>query len=49
MYGLEYLMLFGVPENKWELWDGRVRYAFPFPARHVAAYHFQAWTETLRR
>ena len=42
-------MLFGVPENKWELWDGRVRWAFPFDARDVVQAHFEAWAETLRR
>jgi len=49
MWDLEYLMLFGVPNNKWELWDGRVRWAFPFLDRDVAQAHFAAWAETLRR
>ena len=42
-------MLFGVPGNKWEILDGRVRWAFPFLARDVAQAHFAAWTDTLRR
>ena len=33
MWDLEYLLLFGVPNNKWEILDGRVRWAFPFLAR----------------
>jgi len=49
MWGLEYLLLFGVPNNKWELIDSRVRWAFPFLARDVAQAHFAAWTDTLRR
>jgi Uma2 family endonuclease len=49
MWELEYLLLFGVPNNKWELWDGRVRWAFPFLDRDVAEAHFAAWGETLRR
>ena len=49
MWDLEYLLLFGVPNNKWEILDGRVRWAFPFLARDVAQAHFAAWTETLRR
>ena len=35
MWDLEYLLLFGVPSNKWEILDGRVRWAFPFLARDV--------------
>jgi Uma2 family endonuclease len=49
MWGLEYLLLFGVPGNKWELLRGRVRWAFPFLARDVAEAHLEAWTETLSR
>jgi hypothetical protein len=26
MWDLEYLLLFGVPNNKWEILDGRVRW-----------------------
>ncbi len=47
--GLEYLLLFGVPGNKWELIDGRIRWAFPFLDRNLAQSHFEAWTETLSR
>ena len=49
MWDLEYLLLFGVPNNKWELWDGRVRWAFPFCDGEIAEAHFAAWTDTLRR
>jgi hypothetical protein len=49
MGGLEYLLLFGVPHNKWEMLDGRVRWAFPFLDRDVAQAHFAAWAETLKR
>src|SRR5208282_4850051 len=49
MWDLEYLLLFGVPNNKWEILDGRVRWAFPFLARDVAQAHFEAWTDTLLR
>jgi hypothetical protein len=49
MWELEYLLLFGVPGNKWELVDGRIRWAFPFFARDVAEAHFAAWSDTLRR
>ena len=36
MWDLEYLLLFGVPGNKWELLRSRVRWAFPFLSRDVA-------------
>ena len=49
MWDLEYLLLFGVPGNKWELLHGRVRWVFPFRSRDVAEAHFVGWTETLRR
>jgi Uma2 family endonuclease len=49
MWGLEYLLLFGVPNNKWELLRGRVCWAFPFLDRDVAQAHFSEWIETLRR
>ena len=49
MWGLEYALLFGVPNNKLELSDGRSRLAFPFLTRETAAAHFDAWTETLCR
>ena len=47
MWDLEYLLLFGVPGNKWELVDGRIRWAFPFLARDVAEAHFAAWSDRL--
>jgi hypothetical protein len=46
MWGLEYLLLFGVPNNKWELLRGRVRWAFPFLDLDVAQDHFAVWTRT---
>jgi Uma2 family endonuclease len=49
MWDLEYLLLFGVPSNKWELWDSRVRWAFPFLGHDVARAHFDAWSDTLCR
>jgi Uma2 family endonuclease len=49
MWDLEYLLLFGVPDNKWELLRGRVRWAFPFRDREAAQAHFASWTDTLRR
>ena len=48
MLDLEYLLLFGVPKNKWELFDGRVRWAFPFLDRDIADAHFAAWADTLK-
>jgi len=49
MYGLEYALFFGVPENKLELIHGTSRWAFPFLSRAEAESHFQEWLETLRR
>lgn len=48
-YGLEYALLFGVPSNKIELWDGAARWGFPFLSRDEAETHFQEWIETIRR
>lgn len=48
MWGLEYLLLFGVPSNKWELLRSRIRWAFPFRDRDTGEAHFKAWAETLR-
>ncbi len=48
MLGLEYLLLFGVPGNKWELIDGRIRWAFPFLDRNLAQSHFEAWTQVFQ-
>jgi Uma2 family endonuclease len=47
--GLEYLLLFGVPNNKLELSRGRSRCAFPFLKREEAEAHFAVWLETLCR
>jgi Uma2 family endonuclease len=49
MWELEYLLLFGVPNNKLELIEGRSRCAFPFLEREQAEAHFAAWTEALCR
>ena len=49
MWGLEYALLFGAPENKLELFDGRTPLAWPFPDRETAEAHFFNWTETLCR
>ncbi len=49
MWDLEYLLLFGVPGNKWELWDGRVRWRFPFRDREAAQAHFATWSDCLNR
>jgi hypothetical protein len=37
MWDLEYLLLFGIPNNKIELLDGRSRWAFPFTSRELAS------------
>jgi Uma2 family endonuclease len=47
MWGLEYALLFGVPNNKLELIDGRSRWAFPFLRREEAEAHFAEWVATL--
>jgi len=49
MWGLEYALLFGAPENKLELLDGQTPLSFPFPDRDMAEAHFAEWTETLCR
>jgi hypothetical protein len=49
MWDLEYLLLFGVPNNKWEMLDGRIRWAFPFRDRDAAQAHFAGWADSLRR
>jgi Uma2 family endonuclease len=49
MWGLEYLLLFGPPENKVEIVDGRTRCAFPFLERAEGEAHFQEWTAALRQ
>lgn len=49
MWGLEYALLFGLPNNKLELIDGRTRCAFPFRTRQEGEAHLDDWTETLCR
>lgn len=49
MYGLEYAMVFGVPDNKVELLEGGSRWAFPFKSREQAELHFEAWLDTFCR
>src|SRR5947209_6920606 len=49
MWGLEYALLFGAPENKLELFDGRTPLSWPFPDRETAEAHFALWIETLYR
>ena len=48
-WDLEYLLLFGPPQNKLELLDGRTPCSFPFLARAEADVHFAAWAQTLAR
>ncbi len=48
-WDLEYLLLFGPPENKLELLDGRTPCSFPFHDRAEADAHFAAWAGTLSR
>ncbi len=49
MWGLEYALLFGIPNNKLELIYGRSRCAFPFLEREQAEAHFTDWIATLCR
>ncbi len=49
MWGLEYPLLFGLPENKLELIQGRTYCAFPFLEREQAEAHLLAWRDTLCR
>src|SRR6266480_4382724 len=49
MYGLEYMLFFGVPGNKLELIDGTSRWTFPFASRELAEAHFHTWLGTLCR
>jgi Uma2 family endonuclease len=49
MLGLEYLMFFGVPENKPELLEGGSRWCYPFASREEAEEHFRHWRETMAR
>jgi hypothetical protein len=47
MWGLEYALLFGVPDNKLELLDGLTPLTWPFPDRESGEAHLAHWTETL--
>jgi len=49
MWDLEYLMLFGLPNNKMEMIDGKCRWVFPFLDRANSEAHFEAWLKTLCR
>ncbi len=49
MWGLEYVLLFGIPKNKLELDRGRTRLVFPFREREDGEEHLASWTEALRR
>jgi hypothetical protein len=49
VYGLEYALFFGVPDNKLELIDGTSRWVFPLLSRDEGEAHFQQWLETFRR
>lgn len=49
MWGLEYLLLFGLPKNKLEVLSGKTRCVFPFLTRTEAEAHFAAWLEHLAR
>jgi hypothetical protein len=49
MYGLEYALFFGVPNNKVELIDGYSHWSFPFDSRESAEAHFRSWMDTLCR
>lgn len=48
-FGLEYLLLFGPPENKLELLDGKTPCGFPFADRNQADAHFASWAAALAR
>lgn len=48
-WGLEYLLLFGPPENKIELLGGYTPCAFPFASREAAQRHFTSWAEQITR
>lgn len=48
MIGLEYLLLFGLPENKIEnLYDDRTRVGLAFPNRAEAELHYTHWVQEL--
>lgn len=47
--GLEYLLLFGLPENKTEVMDGRMRTVWPFQELSHAERAFEAWCRQIER
>lgn len=49
MLGLEYALLFGLPENKLEIVDGKATCRLPFATLAEAEAQFDAWAETLCR
>ena len=48
-WDLEYMLLFGPPENKLELLHGMTPCSFPFVDRALADEHFEAWAAALAR
>jgi Uma2 family endonuclease len=48
-WGLEYVFLFGLPENKLEFFGGGTPCVFPFLERETADAHLERWIETIRR
>ncbi len=48
-WDLEYMLLFGPPENKLELLYGQTPCSFPFADRATADAHFSLWSQTLAR
>ncbi len=49
MWDLEYLLLFGVPNNKTEVYGGGTRVSFPSTDRAASEQHLRVWTETWAR
>jgi hypothetical protein len=50
LIGLEYLLLFGLPENKIEgIYQGRTVTCLAFPSPEEAQAHFELWLQTLAR
>jgi Uma2 family endonuclease len=47
MFDLEWVLYWGLPENKCELWDGCMHCVFPFASQGAAEHHFAAWAERL--
>ena len=49
MIDLEYILLFGLPQNKLEILDGKTRVLLAFPDPQEAIAQFRYWLETLER